>query len=541
VGIIPWLNKLKAIRDVKPCQDVSQVRQFVGLCNFFRNHVKNFSLITAPLNKLLTKQSNWKEGPLPEDALKSFNELKAILLSEPLMSYPRKDRPYSLITDAACGDSDQKKPKGLGAILTQQDKRGKHHVIAYASRSLMSAEKNYSPFLLEMQASVWGMNHFSAYLKGRHFTLYTDHRPLEKLGAVHTKTLNRLQEAMLEFDFETVYKKGSEMSADFLSQNVVNTISFKNEDLRQGQSKDKKLRALYNFLMNSTLPDPITDLYRFIKMYQADSFVEDGLIWKQLRRPGEADRVVLYVPYNMKADIMEEAHSSELAGHFGQLKTKERILQSYFWSRMDGDIEQHIRTCHKCQLSRPATAPPPLLSPLPVVSAPNMRVHLDLFGPLRAEDAPGKKFLLCMTDAFTKYTELVPLDNKEANTVADAIFDKWLCRYGIPIDVVTDNGREFCAALTERLLKKSGATHLTTTPYHPQTNAQVEIFNKTIASYLKSFVKDSTLDWGLYIHPMMFSYNTSFHRSVLNSPHVLNFGVQPCQPAFIPGNIERKF
>ena len=156
---------------------------------------------------------------------------------------------------------------------------------------------------------------------------------------------------MLEFDFETVYKKGSEMPADFLSRNVVNAISFKNEDLRQGQSKDKKLRALYDFLMNGTLPDPITDLYRFIKMYQADSFVEDGLIWRRLRRPGEADRVVLYVPYNMKSDILEEAHGSELAGHFGQLKTKERILQSYFWSGMDGDIEQHIRTCHKCQLS----------------------------------------------------------------------------------------------------------------------------------------------------------------------------------------------
>jgi hypothetical protein len=67
------------------------------------------------------------------------------------------------------------------------------------------------PFLLEMQAAIWGMEHFSTYLRGRKFTLYTDHRPLEKLGKVHTKTLNRLQEAMNTFDFEIIYKKGSEM------------------------------------------------------------------------------------------------------------------------------------------------------------------------------------------------------------------------------------------------------------------------------------------------------------------------------------------
>ncbi len=82
-------------------------------------------------------------------------------------------------------------------------------------------EKNYKPFLLERQAAIWGMDHFSTYLKGRHFTLFSDHKPLEKLGKVHSRTLNCLQEAMTTFDFEIVYKKGSEMPANFLSRNVI--------------------------------------------------------------------------------------------------------------------------------------------------------------------------------------------------------------------------------------------------------------------------------------------------------------------------------
>jgi hypothetical protein len=100
----------------------------------------------------------------------------------------------------------------------QINQSGEHCVIAYASQKLQKHEKNYTPFLLEMQAAIWGMDHFSTYLKGQYFTLFSDHKPLEKLGKVHTRTLNRLQEAMNTFDFEIVYKKGSEMPADFLSK-----------------------------------------------------------------------------------------------------------------------------------------------------------------------------------------------------------------------------------------------------------------------------------------------------------------------------------
>ncbi len=152
----------------------------MGLCNFFRCHVRNFAQITAPLTDLMKKECAWKGGPLPPDALTAFQELQTYLCSEPVVDYPRRDRPYALITDASLGD--EKKPGGLGAILMQLNQQGEHCVIAYASRKLQKHERNYAPFLLEMQAAIWGMEHFETYLRGRKFTLYTDHRLSRKTG-----------------------------------------------------------------------------------------------------------------------------------------------------------------------------------------------------------------------------------------------------------------------------------------------------------------------------------------------------------------------
>ncbi len=81
------------------------------------------------------------------------------------------------------------------------DKDGKFDAISFASRQLKDHEKNYSPFLLEAASAVWGKDFFNEYLWGKQFILYMDHKPLEKLGPLHKKTLNRLQSALLEHDF----------------------------------------------------------------------------------------------------------------------------------------------------------------------------------------------------------------------------------------------------------------------------------------------------------------------------------------------------
>ena len=106
---------------------------------------------------------------------------------------------------------------------------------------------------------------------------------------------------------------------------------------------------------------------------------------------------------------------------------------------------------------------------------------------------------------------------------------------------MTDQGKEFVNLLSEELWKLLGVIHSTTTAHHPQCDAQAEVANKTIAKYLSGFVDESTLDWELYLAPMMFSYNTSFHKSIQSTPFFLTFGMQPRLPNFPAPDLNRKF
>jgi len=135
-----------------------------------------------------------------------------------------------------------------------------------------------------------------------------------------------------------------------------------------------------------------------------------------------------------------------------------------------------------------------------------------------------------MTDAFTRYVELVAIDNKETETVANAIFVFWICRYGVPLELVTDQGKEFVSKVCQSLWEKLDMIHNTTSPRHPQANAQAEVVNRTIIRYLGSFVDESTLDWECFLAPLMFSYNTTYHRSLKTSPFFLTFGLHPRLP-----------
>jgi transposase InsO family protein len=223
-------------------------------------------------------------------------------------------------------------------------------------------------------------------------------------------------------------------------------------------------------------------------------------------------------------------HSSWYGGHSGILKTTERLLLYYYWPNIHNDVKTYLARCEHCQKRQiNPKIPTAQLQPLPLLSKPNQRVHADLFGPLKTSGR-GKKFILVMTDAFTRYVELVAIENKETETVAQAIFLHWICRYGVPLEIVTDQGKEFVSHICQNLWEKLQLVHNTTTPRHPQANAQAEVVNRTIIRYLSSFVDDSTLDWESFLAPLMFSYNTTFHRSIKTSPFFMTFGLHPHLP-----------
>jgi transposase InsO family protein len=544
-GIKPGRDKLKAIKAAQPPTDMKAVRSFIGLCNFFRTHIKNFATVSAPLTKLTRKDSGYNGGPLPKEALDAFLELKKRLMTDPVVAYPRSDRKYVLITDASTGTD--KIAGGFGAILAQVDEKGNYHAIAYGSRQLRDHETNYSPYLAEMAAANWGMEYFDNYLRGKPFTLYTDHKPLEKLSHLHTKTMNRLQENMLTYDFQIQYKKGATLPADFLSRDiveglneVVNSVDPFGPDLQQLQLADEQLIKINSFQKEGKWPLNTPKSEQKLLLPLTNSlFLDSKAVWIRLNDENYP-RTALWLPKIYRKKAICECHGTILSGHDALKKTYLRITNAYFWPNMKKDIQAHIDSCLQCQVRKKSTAKPTPLQTLPTVDQPNQRVHIDLFGPLKTS-GQGNKMVLVMTDAFTKYAEAIAIPDKQAETVAMEIFVHWICRFGSPVQIHSDNGTEFVNKLNKELFKLLEIKHTTTTPAHPQCNAQAEVFNKTMAKYLASFVDESTLDWEQYLPALQFSYNTSYHSTIATTPFELLYGMKPRTPS-IPGqDVQRKF
>jgi len=403
-------------------------------------------------------------------------------------------------------------------------------------------EKNYSAYLLELAAAAWSIDHFSVYLLGRHFELYTDHKPLETLSKIHKKTLNRLQEQMLEYDFKINYKKGLlNSAADALSRNVVMTptdkfiatMSDDSGDIVTAQKNDPLVADVRNYLLKNILPDHSLGYRSKIEKIGADCFIENDIVWLVLRRPGKRTHTVLLCPQSLRQIVLDVAHCSFTGGHSGKQRTVDRLELAYWWPGITYDVDLHISKCIRCQeIAGRKPVPSPLQS-LPICEEPNFRVHMDLFGPLRVRSASGKKYIMVITDAFSKYTELAAIEDKTANTVAKCFFEKWICRHGVPRTIVSDRGKEFLNSVMKDLCMFMGITHTATSAYHPQSNAQAETYNKTMIRYLSGMLDNSqTLDWEELLPAMMFCYNTHVQRSTLESPFFLTYAHSPRLPYF---------
>ncbi len=161
------------------------------------------------------------------------------------------------------------------------------------------------------------------------------------------------------------------MLADYLSRNIVNAISWDASTLAQAQNADPLLKALKNFLLNKELPCD-AKCQSLIKIFTNDCFIEDAIIWGCIKQQFEPSRVVIFLPASLKQDSLTDTHGSQLVGHGGIYKTKERLLQCFYWPGMDADITTHLKSCHRCQLCRPDNLlPPALLSSLLQPTEPN--------------------------------------------------------------------------------------------------------------------------------------------------------------------------
>jgi hypothetical protein len=302
-GIEPDPSKIKVVRDFPVPASVRKVREFLGLCNYYRRFIRNFADLASPLTDLTKKDAKFD---WTAECQACFDELKKRLTSEPILAHPDFRLPFTMHSDAS--------NTGLGIVLTQvQD--GKERVISYASRALTKAEKNYSTTEREALAVVWGSKYFRPYLYGRRYVVYTDHNALVSLmkSKDTSSRLTRWALTLEEYNPEIKHRPGKKnMNADALSRIyeednkdsvkeaiflIDNISSLRFKSLQQS---DPELRPLYSLLQTGkTIPG-------------SDYILHNGYIMRQWTNKGSHVRNRTYqqyiVPAALRNEIMTACH-----------------------------------------------------------------------------------------------------------------------------------------------------------------------------------------------------------------------------------------
>ena len=177
--------------------------------------------------------------------------------------------------------------------------------------------------------------------------------------------------------------------------------------------------------------------------------------------------LIKYVQENNRAKIIEEMHDSAVGGHKGVNKTYRRITQKYFWENIKDDVQNYIRKCLKCQLKklvRVKTKQLMIITDTPM--APLEKVSLDIVGPFTVSKN-GHNNILTIQYNFSKYCLAIPLREATAESVADAFIKRFICIFGPPVTIFTDQGSNFMSSLMKRVAKKLRIKQIETTAYHP--------------------------------------------------------------------------
>ncbi|GFX29904.1 hypothetical protein TNCV_4750321 [Trichonephila clavipes] len=407
---------------------------------------------------------------------------------------------------------------GIGAVLVQIQ-NNVEKVIAYASRTLTKAEKNYSTTERECLAIVWATNKFRPYIFGKHFTVVTYHHSLCWLMNLKDPSgrLARWALRLQEHDFDVKYKTGKKHSdADALSKisgrgNGNTRQNFSSHDsmnLAMEQKKDQDLAKL-KLLSNSSKNEE----FRFIDgILCRKNFDPDGKLWLPV------------IPKHLRADILRHFHDAPTAGHLGFAKTYDRIRKRFYWPGMYRNVVRYVMHCRECQRRNSVPQRPPgRLVPILSAIAPFHRIGIDLLGRF-PKSAHGNKWIIFCTDYSTRYAITKALPTAEVAEIAKFLLEEIVLRHGAPRVIITDRGAVFRSRLVSSLVDLCNIDHRFTTAYHPQTNGLTERFNKTLADMLSMYVDVEQKNWDEILPFVTFAYNTAKQETTGFTPFYLLHG-----------------
>lgn len=561
-GVATDPEKTAKVSDWPTPMTVQQLQQFLGLASYYRRFVKDFSQISSPLHRL-TEQG--REFKWTDECAQAFSTLKQRLTHTPVLAFPDFTKPFTLDTDAS--DS------GIGAVLSQTAD-GQERVIAYASRSLTKTERRYCVTRKELLAAVTFIQQFRPYLLGSKFKLRTDHSSLRWLQTFKEPEgqMARWLETLQEYQFDIVHRAGTKhRNADAMSRippctQCSRAECFTNQSfgstgaeslpvavtnflpqqpsaltsdttsqptvqstIRDAQLRDDTIGLLLRFKEANQRPTD-ADLtgagHELKQMYQQwnQLVVLDGKLYRRMENPsGEKFSLQLVVPASMQASIIQETHAGVTGGHLGEQKTFQRIKERFYWPGYSKDTKEWCRACLSCAARK--NPPQHRRGPLNTIQAgyPMQIVAADIVGPLPTSKA-GNRYILVVSDYFTRWVEAYGIPNQEANTVASCLVDRMFCRFSMPQQFHTDMGAQFEAKVIQEICKLLQIRKSHTTAYHPQCDGLVERLNRTILAMLATMIKDHGGEWEEHLPRVCFAYNTSAQASTGFTPFYMMFG-----------------
>ena len=534
---------------------VEELRSFLGLCGYYRKFIRCYSAIVSPLeaackDKWNKKNTKKKSSPLEWTVQlnKSFEKLKVALTSAPVLAFPSKTGHFILDTDAS--------HECIGAVLSQVQ-GSDEKVIAYASRKLSQSERQYCITRKELLSVYNFVTHFKHYLLGRHFTVRTDHRSLCWLlnwKKPNTSQYCRWRQELEIYEMDVQYRKGEKhTNADSLSRipncqqcELVHPNPKQKRNVKildNGEAVQKVFCRRINELQEDVNQSADTDLAVVIDLMKKGkveekepeslrSCGEDAFVlWKKrnsLRLRGgllhylDGDNYRIIIPKDQRNELIKLVH--ETLTHIGANKMLSILREDYYWPNMDFDVRIFVKSCHSCSQRKVQRGGKKNERYACLESNfAFQKISIDVTGPL-PHGPGGEQYILGIIDNFSRFASLVPLKRATAETVAKALYEKWITIFGIPEVIHSDRGTEFENKLIYSLCNYLGVRKSRSSPYYPQGNAMVERLFGTVKDMLSTTMKSRKQNWVNILPSVEFALRCSKNKSTNFTPYETIFG-----------------
>lgn len=494
--------KMKYITKWPTPKNGKDIQRFLGLCNWYRRHIKNFSHIAAPLSALLAKK--YKNNIEWNDKCESaFKQLKKVLTQPPVLRRPQWNSPMILLCDAS--------DIGVGAALTQIDDKGEEYVIEYYSAKLNECEIKYSPTEKECLAVIKAIEHFRPFIELMPLRIITDHYSLKFMinMKVTTGRLARWILRLQPYASCIEHRSGSLMHVpDALSRAPV------------GNSEVFGMINIQNAYDNCW-----ENLVRNPKKY-TNHRIEGGMILIKIpfKRNHLNDDWKIFPKPDHINDIIRHAHEENLHGSIRSTVIK--IQQVYYWPKMRLDVQNWVRSCIKCHAIKSTNYKlTPMMRNSRVPKNCLEGMSIDVKGPLPPSGKQRHQYIVVMIDLLSRYAFTRTLRSATSENIVQFMHEVFSL-YGYPRFIIHDNAKQFVSNHFQQYLTSNNINPHFIPIYCPKNNP-VERFNRTLGEALRLCIldyPDQQGKWTNFVSDITHCLNNKYNEATMLTPFKVLFG-----------------